>query len=284
MIKAIKSTTPEPLRGFKARLGTGARLPVSGPLGELGLETIVTVATIEVAEDLKRLLPTALRHTNARIVVYCDQPTYENLATYEEAGVVIFRPVLTNAALAEAEAQLENLTHQNSYWKPGPIWWKLRALELCLEEFGPTMMVDSDIVFTSKFADKLPRNRDAKLSPFYWPNPYLKVPLKPGEDKKVPIAERDGFFNAGYLWARGVEVATAWRELYEAGVGGFYEQWCMGFLPGLFKCSYFDERHNHGNWRDEAPDDTTVSVHIHPWIDPQKPSLEAVQVFAEKAV
>jgi hypothetical protein len=246
------------------------------------LNHMVTIATKEVAEDLTRLIPTALFYTDAHLHIICDPETAAMLPRTLDKRIHVY-PMLTEKALNDAIGKLKNLTVQSDYWKPGPIWWKLKGLEWLAETLNDSLMlVDSDIVFTGRFDERL--RGDAKLSPFFWPDPLLSVRRAPDSDDFVPISERDGWINAGYAWIRSEEVATYWKELYESGIGGFYEQWCMGFLPSKFKCSYFDERHNHGNWRNQAPDDETISVHIHAETRPKKKSLISVQNAANSAV
>ena len=172
------------------------------------------------------------------------------------------RPEITRESIEKIESSFRGV-NQSNYWRPGPIWWKLEALRRVLEEEPlPTLLVDCDIVFTSRNVSEF-YDVDLVLSPFHWPNPYLKVPIHPGSSKFVPIPERDGWYNAGYLLATRKEIPETWLDLYLQSVGGFYEQFCLGFLPQRFKHDVFGTAHNWGQWRCEKPHEKVVSVHAH---------------------
>lgn len=258
----------------------------------LSAEVLVSVFTKEVKADLDRLLPTVAYHMPERpFHLVCDVESEEYAKEWAKRlgyDNLITHPSLNDKSLKAAEAKLSpELTKHADYWKPGPIWWKLEALRLILKEYNSkrgVLLVDCDITFCDS-VDEVFSNVDLVMSPFYWCQPHLKVRRAPNDDDVIHIAERDGWFNAGYLLAGCEDVAKVWLELYESGKGGFYEQWIMGFLPQVFRYDLFGPLHNFGQWRREVPPEDVVSIHAHAWTELKKPFGIALQARAnEEAV
>lgn len=257
--------------------------------GQLSVGAIVAVATHEVADDLDRLLVTAQYHMpNIPLHLACDAEAAKHaraLANTYGLDNVAVHEWLTPDGLAFAESRVQRVTSHNDYWKPAPIWWKLEALRNIVRLYNGNrgvLLVDSDIVFARPVAEAF-TNVDTVLSPFFWPDPTLRVARSPHDATPVPIAERDGWHNAGYLLTRSSAVCEAWLDLYERGVGGFYEQWILGYLPGLTATDVFGTAHNWGQWRREIPREDVVSLHIHARTKHREPFALAVQQAAEQA-
>lgn len=276
------------IRELASGLVSGERLEAREP-STFGVERIVSVCDAGYADDLWRLIPSVVgHHPEIEFVLYCDEAAASVAGEVisrmiPSCGNVKIRPEITKESLRNVERNF-NGVNQSSYWKPGPIWWKLEALRRVLEEKAvPTLLVDCDITFTAPFEESF-CGVDLVMSPFYWPNPELKVPVRPGSNKYVPIAERDGWFNAGYLLATRAEIPETWMELYMQSVGGFYEQYCMGYLPQRFRHTVFGTAHNWGQWRCETPPANVVSVHAHRRTVHSHPYGQAIQDMAEASV
>lgn len=279
--------TPEIVRRSTPNLHSGERLePIRNR--EFGVEALVTVVSHGYERDLHRLIPTAQKFApKIPLHIVCDA------AAKAEVGEICKRLRTRNVtchewinedSLDRATSKLNHLVNQANYWKPGPIWFKLEAMRRLLAETKKAcLLVDCDIIFTNPLTNRF-EGVDLVMSPFFWPNPMLTVPAVPGSTRIVPISERDGWYNAGYLLATRPEIAEAWLDLYESGVGGFYEQYCMGWLPQHFHHTIFGTEHNFGQWRAEAPKPQTVSCHAHIWTTPSKPHELRLQRFADKAV
>lgn len=247
------------------------------------------VCTQEVSPDLYRLIPSLCYYTDMNLHLICDKATRDIAIQIARLLGVIDRVQcltwITPESLKMAEDRVKKIAVQNEYWKPGPIWWKLEGTRRVLEMLKgqSVLMLDSDIVFCNEFRNVSFENVDAVLSPFFWPDPDLMVPPVPNSRQRVHIAARDGVLNAGYAWITKPELMAFWLELYEAGIGGFYEQFVMGYLCQRFNVNWFDARHNFGQWRAQIPPDDTISLHVHANTRHLKPSAIAVQERATQA-
>jgi len=268
----------------RENMRTGQRPAASG---RLRVDALVCVATREVAGDLARLIPTAQYHMPERpLHIVCDAETgnyARAICTPLGLDNVIAHEWLTAESLAMATSRLRRVVEHSDYWKPAPLWWKIEGLRRIVRHYNGNkgvLMVDSDIVFAAPVTDSFV-GVDTVLSPFHWPDPNLKVQRSPQDKTMIPIAERDGWYNAGYLLTRSSAVCDAWLDLYERGVGGFYEQWILGHLPGLCRHDIFGTAHNWGQWRREVPREDVVSLHIHAATKHKPPFALAVQQRAD---
>ncbi|MDF1753069.1 MAG: hypothetical protein P1U89_09865 [Verrucomicrobiales bacterium] len=275
------------VRQLSPRLRDGERFTPSRN-ATFGVERIVAVCDSGFDDDLWRLIPTAAGfHPDIEIHLFCDVASAATAKRVIQSMIpsgknVVIRPEITPESIKRIENRFRGI-NQSNYWKPGPIWWKLEALRSVLEEDSiPTLLVDCDIIFASAVKDTF-QGVDLVMSPFFWPNPNLKVPVSPGSEKYVSIAERDGWYNAGYLLATRIEVAETWMELYEQSVGNFYEQFCMGYLPQRFRHDVFGSAHNWGQWRCESPPENVISVHAHRRTNHNNPFGNSIQVVAEES-
>ena len=233
----------------------------------LSVDGAVVAMDHGVLPDLEPLLVTWTYHTGGKpISVYCDaivEAEVERLKGVYDMPEVRAFPTLTPESLAEAKAELKNLTNQDDYWKPDVIMWKLKALKQEVERVGDkgVLLLDSDIVFCDDPSETF-TDCDAVLSPFYWDDPFKKI-TDVYDGKRKCIVERDGFYNAGYFLTSNPDLVEFWIDLYREGVGGFYEQWCMGKIPQRYRTQVFSTLHNHGIWRASEPPGNIKSVHIH---------------------
>jgi hypothetical protein len=282
-----KLVEPVLVRQLKPNLITGRRVEPSATTGPPA--HCVAICTVDVVQDLERLLPTVGYFTDMVIHLICDA-TSQTIAK-ELASLLGISdrlhclPWLTPENMALAESKLKRITIQHSYWKPGPIWWKLEGTRRVLEMLKgqSCLFLDSDIVFCNEFRNTSFEHVDVVLSPFYWPDPDQMVPPRPGSKNYVHISIRDGVLNAGYAWVTKPDVMDLWKELYEAGVGGFYEQYVMGYLCQKFCVDWFDARHNFGQWRSQIPPPNTISLHMHASTKHYRPSALAVSERAASA-
>lgn len=258
-----------PLHWSEDRSG-GARLPAPDPVpgdDPLRVEALLTVCTVELLPEIETWLASAARwHPEARLYVAGDYPVCREAlrlaVRWDFAARLYPLPLLAGDGLAMARERCGGVTRISDYWREDIIWWKLAALEWVLQYAEPSrgvLLTDCDITFAQPVTGLWGGGVEAVLSPFWWW--AYDVPKR--RDGSVTLPGFDGIFNAGYFLTRSLAVATAWRELYEAGVGGFYEQKCLEWLPRRFACDYFDARHNWGKWRREAPRTDTVSLHYH---------------------
>ena len=257
----------------------------------LKVEAAVVVADKGVVEDLERLIPTFMRFMPEHVHLYLagDETTITRaVAIVTELGVgkrLHCRHWLTPESMAEAESRLSNLVNQADYWKPGPIWWKLEALRrVCKEVDGGVLLLDSDIVLTADFEEMEFQDVDAVLSPFYWSDPEFPSLSHGKNSELVPIANRDGHINAGFALVGRPDLVAFWIQMYELGIGDFYEQWCMKYLVNEFYCGYFSYLHNFGSWRRERPPRNCRSVHVHAETSVDRDWHKEIQKMANEAV
>lgn len=273
------------------------RCEVAEPAGPLSVEVVMTVCTQELAHELESWLPSAaFHHPEARLYVVGDYPACQKAREVAVAYGVVNRvfplPLLGGDGLAIAGERCRGVAKIHRYWRADVIWWKLEGLRQVLSRFEVgkgVLLTDCDITFAGTVRESWV-GVDVVLSPFYWVHFDHKV--RHPVDGVMPLAQRDGYFNAGYLLTRRVEVAEYWMELYESGVGGFYEQKCLERLPGKFACDYFSPLHNWGKWRREVPRDGVVSIHFHdrdvipkqapPWLRATKEKAEVAAVVARR--
>ncbi len=233
----------------------------------LSVDSAVVAMDSGVLPDLEPLLVTWTYFTGGKpISVYCDEIVESEIIKlkdkYDMPSVNAFKTITTES-LSLARAELKNLTNQSDYWKPDIIMWKLMALKQEVErlEGKGVLLLDSDIVFCSDPSESF-TECDAVLSPFYWDNPFKKI-TDVYDGRRKCIVERDGFYNAGYLLTSNPDLVEFWIDLYREGVGGFYEQWCMGKIPQKYRTQVFSTLHNHGIWRGSEPPSNIKSLHIH---------------------
>lgn len=251
---------------YRGHRVTRRELPKPG--GPLKVDAIMTVCTEELAHELELWMPTAaLHHPEAMLYVVGDYPAVIKARAlaqeYHIAHRVIPMALLAGDGRKIAEERCRNVATISKYWKADVIWWKLEGLRQVLEDELPgrgVLLTDCDITFTAPVREVFP-HADAVLSPFWWVTGHQVT--KHPRLGRMPLAQRDGFFNAGYFLTNHAEVAKTWLELYEQGEGGFYEQKCLEHLPRRFRCDYFDAKHNWGKWRKETPRENVVSIHFH---------------------
>ena len=250
----------------------------------LRVDAASVVCDRNVIDDLWHLIPTWFRWHDLPLYLYCDEYA-ERVAQELCAQIGKSHLLETQVVDLEKGVNLPNIGIQDSYWKPIPIWWKLEGLRQTVEKTGGGVLcIDADICFLGSVVEEW-FEADCVMSPFYWGDPYQRVPKSPEDPTPVPIPERDGWFNAGYFLTHRVEVAEKWMELYESGVDGFYEQACMARLQKHFHCSFFNETHNWGIWRKEGPRINTRSLHVHAGTS-HKPNLihhKAIELRARQA-
>ena len=234
---------------------------------KLSIDGAVVAMDSGVLPDLEPLLVTWTYFTGGKpISVYCDLAVDEEITKlknkYDMPEVRSFVSI-NKESLQSARSELKNLTNQDDYWKPDIIMWKLKALKQEVERVGGkgVLLLDSDIVFCDDPSETF-TECEAVLSPFYWDDPFKKI-TDVYDGRRKCIVERDGFYNAGYLLTSNLELVEFWINLYREGVGGFYEQWCMGKIPQKYRTQVFSTLHNHGIWRASEPPSNVKSVHIH---------------------
>lgn len=244
------------------------RAPVE-PGSPLRVGAIMTICTEKLAHEIDSWMATAaVHHPKAKLYVVGDYPAcdhaYGRAVQWNLTHRFVRLPLLAGDGLRQARERCRRVATIHSYWKEDIIWWKIEGLRRVLSEFEANgdgvLLTDSDITFTGAVAEEFP-HADVVLSPFHWA--IFDHRVRHPRDGVMPLPQRDGFFNAGYLLTRRPEVAEAWLDLYERGVGGFYEQKCLEELPRRFACDYFGVAHNWGKWRREAPRPGTVSIHYH---------------------
>lgn len=276
------------LDDFRTRERQGIREPVEN--AQLQLSAAVVIADQGVVRDLERLIPTFM-HWVPDVPLYLVGDEFaitRAVAITHELGCgerLFCREWINDDSLQEANDRLSNLVNQSNYWKPGPIWWKLEGLRRIYEEVQDgVLLLDSDIIFTAPFVETKFHGVDLVLSPFYWIDPEYPVPEFPGSLTKIPIACRDGAINAGFVMVGRSDVVELWQQLYEEGVGKFYEQWIMRFLPMKYRSAFFSYLHNWGSWRRESPPEDVRSLHFHKWVNPQMEWHMECQERANQAV
>lgn len=168
------------------------------------------------------------------ILVYSDRETKEYIRKFRFNNVY-FEIADNPENMAIVSDAVKNVRKLNKFHSPEYIYLKMDAMEQAIKAFGNTLFLDSDIVIVKDIASDI-KNFPVGLSPHYNERNY----------RKSNIA--CGIFNAGYVFASDIEVASEWRNIY-LNESAFYEQEGMWKLMRLFKFFIFDETHNVGFWR-----------------------------------
>jgi len=241
------------------------RSSTQDPARPLIADAIVTVCTKELAHELREFLPSVnVAFPRARIFVATDISAAELRALCESLHLTE-KVTRIPLRIAEARKRIRKVSTVSDYWNKEYIWVKLDALQRVQERLPDSgiLMLDCDITFAAPFERHF--FGDVVLSPFYWGNLQMQTHADPADSSKgcVPIWERDGLFNAGMLLTRSADFCRWWKETYESGEFGFYEQKCLDQVPRLFHADYFSPLHNFGKWRFESPWQEVRSYHYH---------------------
>lgn len=255
-----------------ARAGSGAPMRAA---------EIATVCMGALLPELREFVPSArLAFPRVPIHVYTDEPG-------EAGDILAALPVegvhLHPATESAVDADLSRVARHSDYWRPAPIWWKIRALRdrLAARPDGGrdgVLVADCDIVWRAGFERAY--HGEVALSPFYWGRRDLRL----SHDRGAGLLQhRDGEFNAGLVLSRSRAFADWWMRAYLAGEGGFYEQGCLDLVPGLFETDYISPLHNWGKWRFASPHGAVRSYHQHLGEPARRLDVGAIALAARRA-
>jgi hypothetical protein len=222
---------------------------------KINIQTIITVCTKDLIHEIREFVTSArVCFPNFKIVVFTD---VVDLAIDLLKEFDIKNIEFKNISLDDHPSEILDIKSISSYWKREPIWFKLKGLrdEVELSKGKGVLICDSDITFKRGFLRDF--YGDVALSPFYWGDRFLKI-----SEEKL-LRDRDGEFNAGMLATNSIEFCDWWIDAYKSGLGGFYEQKCLDYVPSLFDVDYIGPEHNFGKWRSQIPKDNISSFHYH---------------------
>lgn len=255
--------------------------PRCGSDAPMNVAEIVTVCMGDLLHELREFLPAArVAFPGKRIHIYTDRGD-ESFAIAKEVMVENVEAHFTPDA--SKQISIEKVAKHSDYWKPWPIWWKLRALQERVAYIDPAsrdgvLLVDCDVTFREGF--ERPFRGDVALSPFYWGRRDIDIPAAKGGGL---LQHRDGEFNAGMLVTRSRDFCDWWMRAYLDGLGGFYEQGCLDLVPGLFTTDYTSPLHNWGKWRFAAPHGAVRSFHQHLSEPSRRMDVGALKMAAQRA-
>jgi hypothetical protein len=236
--------TPEWMRQPGSPPWTGEQLPEvveTAPKSThpLKIEAIACVCGgASTAREALTMLETLRRyHPEWPVFLLADEAGAEVLrqGDWERPGDVLH---LVSAELIEtlAAAASQAARPHGDQWPIGWISAKILCLELAIRHYRrPVMLVDADLIFTRRLPD-LVWDADLVLSEHAGPIP----------DR---LSSRSGIYNAGMVLTRSLRLCARWREFFEAGVGGFYEQGCLEDLSREYLTDTFPAAWNWGDWR-----------------------------------
>jgi len=133
-------------------------------------------------------------------------------------------------------------------WSKSWIGLKLENFQRALKHFQcGVLQCDSDFIFCRSLP-KTNWHADVVMSTHRGPLMHNNVP------------DFHGRYNAGLLLTDDLAIADKWRELYEAGVGEFYEQKLLEQFDDLYVVDLFPSDWNWGAWRNQ--EDVKYSLRV----------------------
>jgi len=219
---------------------------------EMKVEAFVAVCGGDYAHDVKTYL-TSLRafHPYEVVYLYLDekaQAHYDELPSHIKQNVYV--EAVTPTLHQHATERCSKVRFHHRYFRVDWIWIKLNAfLQAIIHHKGPVLMTDADLVFAGRCEDTWVG--EAVLSPHYF--------LVDNETNT-----RGGVYNAGWCLSHSEAFVRSWIELFEAGVGRFYEQHLMHLLRSKYDCAIASPMHNVGRWRSKPIRKGVISLHGHP--------------------
>lgn len=202
-----------------------------------------SVATKEVKKECLFLIYCIRRlYKRNNIIIYCDLETKLFIESKEILNVECVESMLNTP---------DSVVKRNNYHRIDAITLKMDALEYGVNKFGDCVFLDSDIVLL----EKLTGPSDCQVA--------LSLNLTEAENFASHISEH-GFFNAGMVWTNNNQFCNWWRTRFlQSGQRSFYEQSLLNKCPGVYRTSFFDNRHNYGFWRGRVGNRSVLSFHCH---------------------
>lgn len=192
------------------------------------------------------------------VFLFCDEAGADEAARvvqkYKLEGVTVWHG-FTPSYRANAENAARNVARHASRFSVSWILAKIDATRRAMEAMPPgagVMLLDTDITLAAPISGEY--QADLVLSPHFVCHP---------EKKGDQLA---GYWNAGFMLLRGLEIVDRWRDFYLSGEGGFYEQKCLERLSVEYVTEIFPLAHNAGYWRDENFEESKrrpASLHCH---------------------
>lgn len=278
----IDLTAIKPTEEFRVDLKKASRLipsPItfrSGSYEPMKVSEVVTVCMGKLIHEMREFLPSVrVAFPECPIYVYTDNI----LAVQEIAEANLVNNVIPVKVSFDTPSFSKVIKH-SVYWHADAIYFKLKALldrvkSLPSNSRSGVMIVDCDVTFNDGF--EKPFFGDVALSPFYWGKRDLKV--QTGES----LQSCHGEFNAGMLVSRSIDFCNWWIDAYIAGLGGFYEQACLDFVPKSFCVDYISPLHNFGKWRFAKPHKFVRSYHQHILERSKNADVGALKIAAQSA-
>lgn len=208
----------------------------------LRIEAIAVAAGGDSAEELPQFVEvTRFFHPEIPLYVLTDREGRERLI---EAGLAGEIEVLDEIGEAELDALSGEAKDHGGRWSKPWIGAKIEVLSRAVRHFNlGVLLCDADLLLTRR------------LDPIRWEaDLVLSTHQGPLCDVTAPLSH--GYFNAGMVLTRDLEIVERWREMYREGRGSFYEQQCLEDLSREFVTDHFPASWNWGYWRMEPLDES----------------------------
>ena len=248
----------------------------------MGVGGVVTVADKNLAHELLEWMPSArMAYPGVKLFIGTDLEQAELDKIAESVCVENYKRIPVD--IEAAEKRCGKVNRWADHWVHGAIWSKMDALRTAVSFVEPpqgVMLADVDITFAGPVRREF--FADVVLSPYYFGDMTQTCPDLDGG--RIPLAERDGFFNAGMIITRSKVFCDWWIEQYEAGhPGSFVEQSALEHVPGTFPTDYLDARHNFGKWRCQDPGPDVLSYHMHVHEKSNRTDITMLKIAAQSA-
>ena len=247
----------------------------------LKIEALAVAAIRDCAEEIDIFL-TQVRHLHPELPVFVvtDAAGVGKISSDFILDEMVTIDLLTEDEIERGASRVSANDHGNR-WSVEGIVAKFEALSRAIDwnKGAGVMLCDSDLVFTSR------------LPALEW-QADLVLSSHQGAAHVCSSPPLHGFFNAGMLLTKDERIVARWRELFENGDGGFYEQKCLETLAEEFVTDLFPASWNWGGWRFhenlEATNRAPKILHCHlvgKWGEQgQSPSHKALRSLARSAI
>jgi len=176
--------------------------------------------------QLKLLLQTlCLHHLNSNVVILCDDIT-QNYIYKELPDIHLHLNINWNIGLNQYKNENRDTMTQKKMFGTF-LENKMNVMKLAIKTYTDTLFLDTDIIILDKITD-IDKTKEIGLSPQYL--------------REIPV-QRTGYYNAGFVWTKSIEVCDKWIELIDYG-RKCPEQVNMSLLKDTFSYFEFEQNYN----------------------------------------
>jgi hypothetical protein len=199
---------------------------------DIGITTIVTESVVEEFAILKYSFE-LFHGPDYRWFVRCDRASLRALSAYDNVSCAVFAERHQDRPEGMSEEFLRIVSEKMNVIDDA---WKARP------DLRGVLYLDADVIFTAPLMDTLrATGGDLILTPNHYPvgNEHL--------------VERDGEFNAGFVFTRSRALHRWWQEAFAADPIKNSEQVCLNAVRKHFSITCLGPEVNVGFWRSLAP-------------------------------